>query len=43
MTPEASAYIELAVTYTQDTKLHGDGKLFPSTPGHFENPNACGV
>jgi hypothetical protein len=36
-----SAYDELALVYTGDINAHGAGKAFPTTPGHFDNPNAC--
>jgi hypothetical protein len=40
-TDGSSAFDELALTYNQDGKDHGNGKAFPSTPGHFDDPNAC--
>lgn len=40
-TDGTSAFDELALTYNQDGKDHGNGKAFPSTPGHFDDPNAC--
>ena len=36
-----SAFNELALVYQSDIKDHGSGKAFPSTPGHFDDPNAC--
>jgi Ca2+-binding RTX toxin-like protein len=36
-----SAFDELALVYTSDIKSHGNGKAFPTTPGHFDSPNAC--
>jgi Ca2+-binding RTX toxin-like protein len=36
LTPGTSAYRELAFTYTEDFKEHGNGKAYPTTPGHFE-------
>ena len=36
-----SAYNELALVYQSDINGYGNGKAFPSTPGHFDNPNAC--
>jgi hypothetical protein len=41
MTANTSAYDELALVYTADIKDHGNGQAFPTTPGHFDNPNAC--
>jgi Ca2+-binding RTX toxin-like protein len=40
-TSGTSAYDELALVYTGDINGHGAGSAFPSTPGHFDNPNAC--
>jgi hypothetical protein len=40
-TAGASAYDELALVYQADLSGHGAGSAFPSTPGHFDNPNAC--
>jgi Ca2+-binding RTX toxin-like protein len=37
-----SAYDELALVYTSDVK-NNTGQAYPSTPGHFDNPNACGL
>ena len=39
--PTTSAYDELAFVYQADSRDHGAGKAFPSTPGHFDDPNAC--
>ncbi|MCO8125590.1 calcium-binding protein [Acidimicrobiia bacterium EGI L10123] len=39
--PSTSAFNELALVYNTDAKDHGSGKAFPSTPGHFDDPNAC--
>jgi hypothetical protein len=38
-----SAYEELALVYTADINDNNSGKPYPSTPGHFDNPNACGL
>jgi hypothetical protein len=40
-TTNTSAFVELALTYQKDIKAHGSGPAFPSTPGHFDDPNAC--
>ncbi len=40
-TPGTSAYDDLALAYTSDFKDHATGKPYPSTPGHFDDPNAC--
>jgi Ca2+-binding RTX toxin-like protein len=40
-TPGTSAFDELALTYQSDNNSHGTGSAFPSTPGHFDDPNAC--
>ncbi|MEU9688884.1 calcium-binding protein [Amycolatopsis japonica] len=40
-TEGTSAYDELALVYQPDMKDHGTGPAFPTTPGHFDNPNAC--
>jgi len=40
-TAGTSAFVETAMVYTQDLKAHGSGKAYPSTPGHFDDPNAC--
>jgi Ca2+-binding RTX toxin-like protein len=36
-----SAFVELALVYQSDNNAHGTGPAFPSTPGHFDDPNAC--
>lgn len=36
----SSAYDELALVYKPDVKSNSGG-AYPTTPGHFENPNAC--
>jgi hypothetical protein len=36
-----SAYDEVAIVYQPDMKDHGAGSAFPTTPGHFDSPNAC--
>jgi Ca2+-binding RTX toxin-like protein len=36
-----SAFDELALVYQSDLSAHGSGSAYPSTPGHFDNPNAC--
>jgi hypothetical protein len=41
-TSTSSAYNELALVYTSDVK-NNTGKAYPSTPGHFDNPNSCGL
>jgi hypothetical protein len=40
-TAGTSAYDELALVYQADLSTHGSGSAFPSTPGHFDDPNAC--
>ncbi|TDW87430.1 Ca2+-binding RTX toxin-like protein [Kribbella pratensis] len=40
-TAGTSAYDELALVYQADLQVHGSGPAFPSTPGHFDDPNAC--
>jgi Ca2+-binding RTX toxin-like protein len=40
-TPGTSAFRELAFTYTEDLNTHGSGSAYPSTPGHFDDPQAC--
>lgn len=40
-TAGTSAFDELALVYQSDIKDHGNGKAFPTTPGHFDSPNAC--
>ena len=39
-TSGTSAFDELALVYTGDN-AHGAGSAYPTTPGHFDNPNAC--
>lgn len=41
LVPGTSAYDELALVTTKDGKGHGTGKAYPSTPGHFDDANAC--
>jgi hypothetical protein len=41
LTPGTSAYDELALVYTGDGKDHGTGSAYPTTPGHFDDANAC--
>jgi hypothetical protein len=36
-----SAFDELALVYPGGDNDHGSGSAFPSTPGHFDDPNAC--
>ncbi|MBC7680028.1 MAG: calcium-binding protein, partial [Pseudorhodobacter sp.] len=36
-----SAYEELGLVYTGDLQGHGVGSAYPTTPGHFDNANAC--
>ena len=40
-TPGTSAYDELALVYTADMQVHGSGSAYPTTPGHFDDANAC--
>jgi hypothetical protein len=40
-TSGTSAFDELALVYQSDNNDHGSGSAFPSTPGHFDSPNAC--
>ncbi|WP_206794239.1 calcium-binding protein [Amycolatopsis sp. MtRt-6] len=40
-TAGTSAFDELALVYQSDLQEHGSGPAFPTTPGHFDNPNAC--
>jgi hypothetical protein len=40
-TSGTSAFDELALVYQADISEHGTGSAFPSTPGHFDDPNAC--
>jgi Ca2+-binding RTX toxin-like protein len=39
--PSTSAFNELALVYSGDIKDHGSGRAYPTTPGHFDDPNAC--
>jgi hypothetical protein len=41
LTAGTSAYDELALVYTGDDKAHGTGSAYPTTPGHFDDANAC--
>jgi Ca2+-binding RTX toxin-like protein len=44
VTSGTSAYEELALVYNQgDLQAHGTGSAYPTTPGHFDAANACGV
>jgi Ca2+-binding RTX toxin-like protein len=36
-----SAFDELALVYSGGDNAHGSGSAYPSTPGHFDDPNAC--
>ncbi|MCW2600804.1 MAG: toxins and related Ca2+-binding protein-like protein [Frankiales bacterium] len=36
-----SAFDELALAYPGTDNSHASGSAFPTTPGHFDNPNAC--
>ena len=36
-----SAYDELGLVTNSDNKDHGAGSAYPSTPGHFDEANAC--
>jgi Ca2+-binding RTX toxin-like protein len=40
-TTDTSAFDELAFVYNSDNNGHGAGSAFPTTPGHFDDPNAC--
>jgi Ca2+-binding RTX toxin-like protein len=40
-TSGTSPFDELALVYTSDIRSHGNGQAFPTTPGHFDSPNAC--
>jgi hypothetical protein len=40
-TPGSSAYDELALVYNGDGQDHGTGSAYPTTPGHFDDANAC--
>lgn len=39
--PGTSAYDELALVNQADGKGHGTGRAYPTTPGHFDDANAC--
>lgn len=39
-TSGTSAFVELALVYTEDINDHGSGPAYPTTPGHFEQA-AC--
>ena len=39
-TTATSGFRELALVYPSDN-THGSGSAYPSTPGHFDSPNAC--
>ena len=41
LTAGTSAYDELAMVTTADGKGHGTGSAYPTTPGHFDDANAC--
>jgi hypothetical protein len=41
VTDGTSAFVELALVYPGKDNDHGSGSAYPSTPGHFDNPNAC--
>jgi Ca2+-binding RTX toxin-like protein len=40
-TAGTSAFVELALVYPGVDNAHGSGSAYPSTPGHFDDPNAC--
>jgi len=40
-TSGTSAFDELALVYQSDIRAHGSGKDFPTTPGHYDQDNAC--
>lgn len=40
--PGTSAHDELALVTTDDGRRHGTGSAYPTTPGHFDEDNACG-
>lgn len=40
-TAGTSAFVELALVYPGADNAHGSGSAYPSTPGHFDDPNAC--
>ena len=41
LTAGTSAFVELALVYPGADNAHGSGSAYPSTPGHFDDPNAC--
>ena len=41
VTAGTSAFVELALVYPVADNAHGSGSAYPSTPGHFDDPNAC--
>jgi Ca2+-binding RTX toxin-like protein len=41
VTAGTSAFVELALVYPGRDNAHGSGSAYPSTPGHFDDPNAC--
>jgi Ca2+-binding RTX toxin-like protein len=41
VTAGTSAFDELALAYPGTDNAHASGSAYPSTPGHFDNPNAC--
>jgi hypothetical protein len=41
VSPGTSAYDELALAYSGKDNSHAAGSAYPSTPGHFDDPNAC--
>jgi hypothetical protein len=41
LTAGTSAYDELALVYNGDNKDHATGSAYPTTPGHFDDANAC--
>jgi Ca2+-binding RTX toxin-like protein len=41
VTAGTSAFDELALVNPGTDNAHGSGSAYPSTPGHFDNPNAC--
>jgi hypothetical protein len=40
-TSGTSAFRELAFVYPGTDGDHSAGPAYPSTPGHFDDPNAC--
>ena len=40
-TSGTSAFRELAIAFPGKDNDHASGSAFPSTPGHFDDPNAC--